>query len=200
MTQPPDQPFGIPGAPLGQQGPSLSKPVFRVPAPPVQHHGGEAMVLAGWGARLGAHVLDGLARLLIALVISLIGFVLIADDPFSTQYVDHEDELSNLGGIFIAMFFLYYLTALIYAPAFMARWNGATPGKRAVGIRVVTEAGVAPSFGGAYLREIVFKGIVINGISGLVIVGPILNYLWPLWDQQSRAGHDFMARTRVVRA
>lgn len=200
MTQPPDRPLGIPGAPPLGQGPSLTKPAFQAPLPPVPQQGGEAMVLAGWGARFGAVIIDVLVRWILALVISVVGFVLFADDPFSTTWVDPEDEIANLGGIFIVAFVLYYALALIYAPPFMARWNGATPGKRMVGIRVVTEAGFAPSFGQAYLREVVFKGIVIGLIGGTFFFPWVLNYLWPLWDEQSRAGHDFMARTRVVRA
>ena len=203
MTHPPDSPLGIPGAPPLGQGPSLTKPTFQVPAPPVApvpYEGGEAMVLAGWGARFGAVIIDALVRMTLALVISVLGFVLFADQPFSTEWVDPDDEIANLGGIFIVAAVLYYALALIYAPLFMARWNGATPGKRLVGIRVVVEAGFAPSFGQAYLREIVFKGIVIGAIGGTFFFPWLLNYLWPLWDEQSRAGHDFMAHTRVVRA
>jgi len=29
-------------------------------------------------------------------------------------------------------------------------------------------------------------------------LGWLLNYLWPLWDRQHRAGHDAIVGTRVV--
>lgn len=208
MTQPPDQPSGIPGnQPIGipgagqPQGPSLVKPSFQAPNPAPQPSAanGEALVLAGWGARWGAILIDGCVRFAIAVLISMLLFVVFAEDPFSSQVYDTDDGISNLGGIFVAAFFTYAGLALFYAPPFMAAWNGATPGKRAVGIRVVTEAGVAPTFGQAVLRESVFKTIIVGWIGGTFFLPWLLNFLWPLWDDQSRAGHDFMARTRVVR-
>lgn len=198
MTQPSDQPIGIPGS--QPRGPSLTKPVFQSPVPPPPPFGDQTpMVLAGWGLRFGAVVIDACAKLVLSLVISLIGFLLFADQPFGTEYTD-PDGISNLGGIFLVAFVIYYVVPLFYAPPFMAAWNGATPGKRAVGIRVVTELGVAPSFGEAVLRESIFKTVVISWVGGLFFLPVLLNYLWPLWDDQSRAGHDFMARTRVVKA
>ncbi|MDO9355880.1 MAG: RDD family protein [Solirubrobacteraceae bacterium] len=218
MTQPPpnqpfgnpgSQPLGIPGAtpqgqPLGQpQGPSLQKPSFAAPQPSTygQPAGGAALVLAGWGARFGAIIIDALVKFVISFVIATVLFVLFADDPFSTVVYDEPDGISNLGGIFVAAFFIHYIVlSLAYGPIFMTMWNGATPGKRAVGIRVVTEAGVAPSFGVSVLRESVAKTIVMTWIGGWMFFPWLLNYLWPLWEDQSRAGHDFMARTRVVNA
>ena len=201
MTQPPAQPIGIPGA--QPQGPSLTKPSFQAPMPPTVQDGvpggGAALVLAGWGTRWGAVIIDGFVRFAISLAISTVLFVTFADEPFSTEVYDVE-SVSNLGGIFIAAICLYYLLiSLIYAPPFMAKWDGATPGKRAVGIRVVTEAGVAPTFWQAVLRESVIKTVLVSWIGGLFFLPWLLNYLWPLWDDQSRAGHDFMARTRVVK-
>lgn len=204
MTQPPNQPIGIPGA--QPQGPSLAKPSFQAPAPPLPpyppHPGeqGAALVLAGWGARWGAIVIDGFVRFAIALVLTVIAFVLFANDPFSTEVYD-VDSISNLAGIFIAAFLVYtFVLPLFYAAPFLAAWDGATPGKRLVGIRVVTEAGRAPNLGEAILRETVFKTIVITWIGGSFFFPWLLNFLWPLWDDQSRAGHDFMSRTRVVKA
>lgn len=81
----------------------------------------------------------------------------------------------------------------------MASWRGATPGKRLVGIRVVRADGGDLTLGGAFLREPVIKGIVINAIGGAFVLASLLSYLWPLWDRECRAGHDFIARTRVVK-
>ncbi len=53
--------------------------------------------------------------------------------------------------------------------------------------------------GTAFLREPVAKGLLINLIGGTVVFASFLSYLWPLWDRECRAGHDFIARTRVVK-
>lgn len=192
-------PIGIPGAGQAGAGPSLTKPSFQVPAPQPDA-GGAAHVLAGWGARFGAHLLDILVRMAIALPICLLGFIIFADDPFSTTNVDPPDGISNVFGIFVSWVIVYWVSALLYAPVAMSYLDGATVGKKAVGIRVVTEAGVTPTFGQAYLREVLIKGFLITAVGGSFFVPWLLNYLWPLWDDQSRAGHDFMAKTRVVRA
>jgi uncharacterized RDD family membrane protein YckC len=45
-----------------------------------------------------------------------------------------------------------------------------------------------------------FFGVTIAG-AWLPGVGAVtgIDYLWPLWDRENRAVHDFAARTRVVR-
>jgi uncharacterized RDD family membrane protein YckC len=208
MSDETNQPFGIPGGgPIGipgggpvTSGPSLTKQVHETPPQQPYEPTGEAHVLAGWGARFGATLLDMIVRALIALPLPLLGFLIFADHPFSSVPVDDQSGISNLGAFAYAWLFTYYFAALLYAPIAMVRLDGATVGKKMVGIRVVTEAGARPTFGQAFLREPIFKGVVVNLIGGTVIVGSLLNYLWPLWDPQSRAGHDFMAKTRVVRA
>jgi uncharacterized RDD family membrane protein YckC len=42
--------------------------------------------------------------------------------------------------------------------------------------------------------------IVIFGIAGSFTAGiaPLLDVLWPLWDEENRALHDFIVSTRVV--
>jgi uncharacterized RDD family membrane protein YckC len=82
----------------------------------------------------------------------------------------------------------------------MSIWNGATPGKRAVGIRVVRQDGREVGFGMAFVREPLVKGIVMTGFGGSFFFPWILNYLWPLWDRECRAWHDMMCSTRVVKA
>jgi len=182
--------------------------VFTNPAPAVVSSG--QFELASWGARFGAMLIDHLLRLAIAVAITVIGFVLIADHPFSVaegwegwneSQPPPVDAIGGSNGIWLvlAAIGVYYLSALIYAPAFMTAWRGATPGKRMVGIRVIREDGRDLGFGGSFLREPIIKGLVINIIGGTFVLIPLVNYLWPLWDRECRAGHDFMARTRVIK-
>ena len=91
-----------------------------------------------------------------------------------------------------------------YAPVLMARegaHNGQTWGKQMLGIRVVRDNGQPVSFGWAALREIVVKGLLF----GFVVIDHsrsipwLLDYLWPLWDDENRALHDMVVSTHVVR-
>ena len=54
------------------------------------------------------------------------------------------------------------------------------------------------TFGFAVLREVVIKGLLF-GIVGSITGGiaPLLDVLWPLWDEENRALHDFVVDTRV---
>ena len=51
----------------------------------------------------------------------------------------------------------------------------------------------------AVLREVVVKTLLF-GIVGIDHVGiaSLLDVLWPLWDEENRALHDFIVSTRVV--
>ncbi len=150
---------------------------------------------------------------MLAIAIAVLGFMLLADDPFSldagswTSLAENEvptfdvgpADRNNLLWLGLTGMGLYVLLAIIYAPLFMAAWRGATPGKRLVGIRVVRENGTDVSLGTAFLREPLAKGLLINVIAGSFVFASLLSYLWPLWDRECRAGHDFIARTRVVK-
>ena len=82
----------------------------------------------------------------------------------------------------------------------MARTNGKTLGRMVMGIRVVRTSGERVTFGYAMLREVLIK-TVIFGILGSITAGlaPLLDVLWPLWDEENRALHDFIANSRVVK-
>ncbi len=63
------------------------------------------------------------------------------------------------------------IVALIYAPLLMARTNGQTLGRMAVGIRVVRNNGGPMTFGFAMLREVAVKALLF-GVVELVHVRP----------------------------
>jgi uncharacterized RDD family membrane protein YckC len=70
----------------------------------------------------------------------------------------------------------------------------------ALNIRVVRASGERMTFGFATLREVVVKWLLF-GILGALTGGiaPLLDYLWPLWDEQNRCLHDMIVDTRVVK-
>ncbi|CAA9498927.1 MAG: hypothetical protein AVDCRST_MAG30-1793, partial [uncultured Solirubrobacteraceae bacterium] len=92
------------------------------------------------------------------------------------------------------------VVALLYAPVMMSRTNGQTVGRMATGIRVVRTSGEPMTFGWAMLREVAVTWILIYTIGGSLTFGlaPLLDILWPLWDEENRALHDFPVETRTV--
>ena len=91
--------------------------------------------------------------------------------------------------------------ALLYAPLWMVRTNGQTLGKQLMGIRVIRPDGKPIDFLYALLREVVVKTFVFAGIGGSLTFGLLflLDFLWPLWDDENRALHDMIVNSRVVR-
>ena len=83
----------------------------------------------------------------------------------------------------------------------MARTNGQTLGRMVVGIRVVRAKGQPMTFGWAMLREVAVKALLFGIASSLTFgLASLLDVLWPLWDEENRALHDFIVDTRVIRA
>jgi len=143
-------------------------------------------ILASWGSRVAAALVDFV-------------FIALAFVPSIALFVAH---LRVAGAILLALAFIW--TYVLYAPVFMmraGRRNGQTPGKQILGIRVVRQGGERMDFGWSLLRELIVKGLLIGMIGSFFLSIPIvLDYLWPLWDEQNRALHDMIVSTRVVDA
>jgi uncharacterized RDD family membrane protein YckC len=153
-------------------------------------------VLAGWWSRVGAAVIDGLIVGIGAIVLTIA-----ITAPFSIGFFAGEDAgiVSLFVGFVIAVVCVS-IAALFYAPALMARTNGKTFGRMATGIRVVRANGQPMTFGFAMLREVAVKALLF-GIAGALTGGlaSLADVLWPLWDEENRALHDFVVDTRVIR-
>jgi uncharacterized RDD family membrane protein YckC len=153
--------------------------------------GWEGKQLASWGSRVGATLLDWLI-LLIPVTALIVLVVVVALN-------------STGGGIVIGILsgLLYLLALLFYAPVLMGRQgaqNGQTWGKQIVGIRVVRDNGVPVDIGFGFLREVAVKGLLFGFVGGFFFSIPtLLDYLWPLWDDQNRCLHDMVVSTHVVR-
>jgi uncharacterized RDD family membrane protein YckC len=90
--------------------------------------------------------------------------------------------------------------ALLYAPALMARTNGKTLGRMATGIRVVRADRQPMTFGFAMLREVAVKALLFGFAATLTGgLSTLADVLWPLWDEENRALHDFVVDTRTIR-
>ncbi len=83
---------------------------------------------------------------------------------------------------------IQFAAAATYNTAFVGRY-GATPGKMATGLKVVTPDGGPVGYGTALCR---YFGEILSG----VLLG--IGYLMVAFDIQKRALHDRICRTRVV--
>jgi uncharacterized RDD family membrane protein YckC len=187
---PPAAPAGPEAAPGGGPAPpgGWQQPIAR----PEAGAGWVGKPLASWGSRVAAQLLDALivaipSAILVALVIGV----------FAAG--------SEVGGVVAAIiaFFAYLLVVIFYAPVLMARsgeQNGQTWGKQILGIRVVRDQGEPIELGFAFLREFVVKNLLFGTIGGFFLGIPtLLDYLWPLWDDQNRCLHDMVVSTHVLR-
>ncbi len=193
MSEQPPRTESTPGyttlPPPGAGGP----PVGAEAAGPVADH----HVLAGWWPRVGATVIDWLIVGIGAVILTI---ALTA--PFSIGFFAGGDVgfASLVIGFLIAVVCVS-IVALLYAPALMARTNGQTLGRMALGIRVVRANGKPIDFGYAMLREVAVKALLF-GIAGGLTGGlaQLADYLWPLWDEENRALHDMIVDSRVIQA
>ena len=171
----------------GKWYPPESHPGRAAPAPPPTTEpgtfvaGGVTYELAGWWSRVGAGVID----ILIALVVPILVSVFVAI------------SINVVLGVLLGV--LGVIAGWLYPSLMIWQTDGRTVGKRATNVRVVQESGRPFDAGTAFVREFVVKGVAV-GIANSVTGGlaGLLNVLWPLWDEQNRAVHDMIVKTRVV--
>jgi len=125
---------------------------------------------AGFWRRFAAYLLDGL----ILNVISWRFFFILSFLPYMLGYV-----------IGLA----FFIGGIIYFPAFWV-WQGATPGKMMMGIKIVKCDGNPIGVGRAILR---YFGYILSAI--ILYIG----YIMIAWDRRKQGLHDKIAGTCVVR-
>lgn len=84
-----------------------------------------------------------------------------------------------------------FLIGLLYHGYFWTRQEGQTPGKKAMGIRVVKMDGSPLREADALVR---FVGYTINSVVAMI------GWIWVFIDKDHRGWHDLFAGTMVVRA
>ena len=191
---PAPQPWAPPGgAQPGPEGVPGQMPPGGWQTPVAQQQPGwVGMPLAGWWSRVGALLLDALI-LLVPVVVLIVIIVGIAAG-------------SEAGAIVTAIigFLAYFIAMLFYAPVLMNRQgerNGQTLGKQALGIRVVRDNGQPFDLGSGFIRELAVKNLLFGFVGSFFFSIPtLLDWLWPLWDDQNRALHDMVVKTHVVKA
>jgi uncharacterized RDD family membrane protein YckC len=148
--------------------------------------------LAGWGRRAGALIIDGL-------IVSVGAVVLFALLAALGLTVDTDGGAAAFIVAALLAVLAFSVAALLYAPAMMSRTNGRTVGRMAMNIRVIRAGGEPISFGFALLREVLVKSLLVGVIASATFgLAWLLDVLWPLWDEENRALHDFVVNTRTI--
>ena len=131
-----------------------------------------ALEIASVGQRLVAWLVDGV----IGILVGAVGVVLAL-------------AIGDVAGGLI-IFVLVIVYAVVYL--WLVSTRGQSPGKMALGIKIVRMDGSSLGFGGALIREIIGKLV-----SSLIFY---LGYIWILFDGKRQGWHDKIAGTYVVKA
>uniref|UniRef100_A0A7V4AN77 RDD family protein n=1 Tax=Thermus tengchongensis TaxID=1214928 RepID=A0A7V4AN77_9DEIN len=132
------------------------------------------MVIASPWRRLMASLIDGL----ILVPLSFLLMALAGINPLAQTTTFVQDLLFN----WIPSWAYYVIFTALY---------GATPGKMALGLKVVRTDGQPVDWLTAFMREVVGKTL-----STLPL---LLGYLWAFFHPRRQAWHDLIADTLVVR-
>ena len=198
LAPPADEPrheSGLPGHPAGYSSPPPPGAVGGSWAASPAAPSAGRYALAGWWSRVGAQLIDGLILFAGWIVIMAVFGAIFSVGFFAS---DETGAAALIVGLLLSIVAIT-IVSLLYAPLMMARTNGKTLGRMATGIRVVRASGESMTFGFAMLREVVVKALLF-GIAGSLTAGlaNLADWLWPLWDDENRALHDFVVDTRVV--
>ncbi|MEA2452786.1 MAG: hypothetical protein QOG04_1496 [Actinomycetota bacterium] len=157
---------------------------------------GRELTPATWPRRIGAFLLD------CAIPMTLVAVIVVLGTLFGTNHEFHRleelgrnlsNEMSiNWGFLEVGALLLIVLAALWYFVGLtVMEWRyGRTPGKALTSLRVVSEDGIALSFGQAVVRRLT-----------LVFSGPlqIVDWAFAFFNPQRQRAVERLARTRVIR-
>ena len=147
--------------------------------------------LAGIGSRFLAVAIDLLLQ--IAVLVALIWGLSLAVPHFvaqrHAQYVEMRVAQNVVAGIFIFIIFMIFFGYFIVFEAVM---NGQTPGKRALGLRVVRDGGYPIDFTAALVRNLIRVGEMMFGFYAIAAIAALVS------PENKRLG-DMAAGTIVVR-
>jgi len=200
---------GGPGAPYSPMPGYGGVPTSLVATTP------DGQPLAGWWQRAGAYVVD---LIITSAVVSLIGLPWVRDmfAAFSDVFRDAmeaaregspmPDQSAFQAEVAEAAIWLALIRLgvdLVYHAGFL-KWRAATPGKLLLGLRVrlreapgtLSWATVLRRWLGQFWFNLAAFIPLIGGVAGF---WPLVDLLWPLWDDKKQALHDKVAKTNVVR-
>lgn len=198
MTDLPPPPApGTPAPPPGFGAPPPGYTTYGAPSAPAQY--------AGFGARLGALIIDGIVMFLF--FVPAIIAIVAGPKEIETCSVDSSgnitvgEEINALcevptNGAIAAAALLGiagFVGVLVYHAKLTGGPSGATVGKKAVGIKVVDATTGGPIGGGRAIGRYLFASFISGNIFAL-------GYLWSLWDSRKQTWHDKVVSSVVVKA
>jgi uncharacterized RDD family membrane protein YckC len=144
--------------------------------------------------RITAFIVDGaLVGGVLALYIGLAA-ALISPHAAPTNQLTGIDgtmaRVHQLSSVLAPCVALALVLGLAYTAAFALLWNGRTPGRRLLGIRLVDRTGLAPTPGRAITRA---------ALSVLSFVPFLAGFWLALFDRRGQTLHDKLTQTFVVR-
>lgn len=129
--------------------------------------------LAGLGSRFLALIVDQAIQIVV--IVAIFAGILLAASRVAgrpvKQVISQQTAESIAIGIIVAIVFLVLFGYFI---AFEALWNGQTPGKKLLGLRVVRDGGYPIDFGASLIRNLIRVGeqlvfyYLISAISALI--------------------------------
>ncbi|HTX03635.1 MAG TPA: RDD family protein [Candidatus Acidoferrales bacterium] len=150
---------------------------------------GESIVieyeLAGLGSRFLAMFADFSIQIVVALVVSIVLLIIASVQASFVQHLGSAMTIAALSIFVFVVFFGYFII-------FETMWNGMTPGKRMLGIRVVRDGGYPVDFMSAVIRNAIRP---LEFALGFYTISAIVALASP---QNKRLG-DLAAGTIVVR-
>jgi uncharacterized RDD family membrane protein YckC len=143
--------------------------------------------------RITAFIVDGaLVGGVLALYVGLAAALISPHAP-ATQLTGIDGVMARvhqLSSVLAPCVALALVLGLAYTAAFALLWNGRTPGRRLLGIRLVDRTGLAPTPGRAITRAAL----------SVVSFVPFLAGFWlALFDRRGQTLHDKLTQTFVVR-
>jgi uncharacterized RDD family membrane protein YckC len=156
-------------------------------------HVGLEFELAGPGSRFSAYVIDFIFNVLLVVVILVVAFL--AGGLLALRsFVSSSQDTSSWGASWILAFLvlIIFLINWGYYVFFEGLWQGSTPGKKRVGIRVIRQDGLPIGFREAALRNLVRAADMLP--PPCYLLGGIVMYFDPL----GRRLGDMLAGTYVV--
>lgn len=148
----------------------------------------EKVQYAGFWRRFLAYFIDSFIMFILSLTLQRC----FGRDPFIAFKVKSLEELQQMQtsayGTITTLIGLAF--GLVYSLIFWVNYEGATPGKRLLAIKITKDDGAKITYAVSFIRWL------SNFISAFALG---LGYLWVLWDKRKQAWHDKIAKTVVIK-
>ena len=136
----------------------------------------------GFWIRVVARLIDG-----IILGIAQASIALVFFGTFGAQFLPSVTRSASIG-LYLGFQVFSYAIAIVYEAAFL-HYRGATPGKMALGLKVVRSNGSSLGWGVSFGRYF------MQFVSGIILC---IGYIMAGFDDEKRALHDRVCDTRVI--